>query len=244
MGISLPRGVRVGACSLALSAFTVLLVSACNEGGGTRAMASGESTSRIPNPNRAGHLSHTARATEEKPVLLEIFAPGEGDRAGVEGVGWFVDLDLEFPGNLRSTGFVANQLTGPGVHNNAPPFAGVFAPGKDDRFGGLVVTFSTTAVGAKSCQNTANLFNITGPTNIAEDGTEIWDTWIITAANFGRRTNSTLYAAEISDLNHDGVYNDAPDVIPDSNGDGICDDTDIEALGTASEIEVIPFYIR
>jgi hypothetical protein len=243
MSITLPRSAPLGAFCLALSASAVLLVSACNDSG-ARPMAASESTTRAPNASRVGHLSHAAHASEEKPVLLEIFAPGEGDRAGVDGVGWFVDLDLEFPGNLRSTGFIANQLTGPGVHNNAPPFAGVFAPGKDDRFGGLVVTFSTAAVGAKSCQNTANLFNITGPTNIAEDGTEIWDTWIITAANFGRRTNSTLYAAEISDRNHDGVYNDAPDVVPDSNGDGVCDDKDLAALGTASDILVIPFYIR
>lgn len=211
----------------------VILASACSEGG-TRPIAANDPQS----------VRGPVRTASDKPVSLEIFAPGEGDHAGVNGVSWFIDLDLEFPGNIRSTGFTGPQLTGPGVFNNAEPFPGVFAPGKDDRFGGLVVTFSTTTIGALSCQNTANLFNLTGVTNVADDGTEIWDTWIITSPSFGRHTPSILYAAEISDLDHDGVYNDAPDVVPDANGDGICDQRDLAAFGTDSEIKVIPFFIR
>lgn len=211
----------------------VLLLSAACSGGGTP-------TSQT----LTGATDRAAAEPSTKPVVIDVFAPGEGDHAGVDGVSWFVDLDLEFPGDVRSTGFTGNQLTGPGAHNSVAPFPGVFAPGKDDRFGGLVVLFSTTTIGARSCQNTANLFNLTGVTNVAEDGTEIWDTWIITAASFGRRTPSTLYATEVSDRNHDGVYNDAPDIVPDANGDGRCDETDLRALGTASDIKVVHFFIR
>jgi hypothetical protein len=183
-------------------------------------------------------------ADPTKPVHIDVFAPGNGDHAGVDGVSWFVDIDLEFPGDIRSTGFTGPQLTGPGVHNNVPPFPGVAGLGKDDRFGGLVTLISTTVGGAKSCQNVSNLYNITGVTNVKSPGTEIWDTWIIAAAGFGRHTASTLVVAEIADLNHDGIYNDAPDVVPDANHDGHCDAGDVEALGTASNLEQVDFFIR
>ena len=138
----------------------------------------------------------------------------------MDGVGWFVDLAIEFEGDLTSTGFTGNQLTGPGIHDNAPPFPGVFAPGKDDRFQGLISLITTTTIGAGSCQNLANLFNLTGPTNVMEDETEIWDTWIITTAAFGTHTASTMCTAVAADLDHDGIHNDAPDVVPDANGAG------------------------
>ena len=234
-----PGPARRLALALAVPALAVCFAAACNDGGARATAANGGAE-----PARGRHGSHRAAATTDKPILLEVFAPGDGDQAGIGGVSWFVDLDLEFPGNVHSTGITGPQLTGPGIFSNAPPFPGVFAPGKDDRFGGLVVLFSTTSIGAGSCQNTANLFNITGVTNVTETGTEIWDTWIITAANFGRNTNSTLNVAEVSDLNHDGVYNDAPDVVPDANHDGKCDASDVDALGTDSDIATINFFIR
>ena len=123
----------------------------------------------------------SVRTSEELPVVIEVFAPESDHFAGINGVGWFVDLALEFEGNITSIGFTGNQLTGPGVHNNVAPMPGTFTPGKDDRFGGLVVLFTTTTLGAKSCQNLANLFNLTGPTNVEDDETEIWDTWILPA---------------------------------------------------------------
>ena len=106
-----------------------------------------------------------------------------------------------------------------------------------------MVLFNTTTIGAKSCQNLANLFNITGPTNHTAEGTEIWDTWIITAPNFGQNTASTMTIAEIKDINLDGIYNDAPDIVPDFVHNGICDHRDLKALGTASNTEVVNFNI-
>ena len=215
-----------------------LLVGACREG--TSPVAG------TPADTRAMHsVRHVGgvRASDEA-AGIEVFAPAEGDRVGVDGIGWFVDLAVDFSGNLRSTGFTGNQLTGGGVHNNVPPFPGTFSPGKDDRFGGLVVLISTTSFGAKSCQNLANLFSLTGPTNFTEDETEIWDTWIIGTAGFGRQTQSTLYVAEAADLNGDGIHNDAPATVSDSNHDGECDEVDLEAFGLDSGVTEVGFFIR
>jgi hypothetical protein len=218
-----------------LAAVAALITVACSGGGSAPTAESAQV---------AGAERANVNPQQTEPVECEVFAPGDGDQAGVNGIGWFVDLDCEFPGFLRTTGFTGNQLTGPGVHNNAPPFPGNFAPGKDERFAGLITLISTTTIGAKSCQNLSNLFNITGPTNVADDGTEIWDTWIISAPNFGRNVRSILWVAEAADLNHDGVYNDAPDVVPDANHDGRCDATDLAAFGLASEVTTVHFFIR
>jgi len=195
--------------------------------------------------SRLGHRSTIADSGATEPAEIELFAPDDGDRAGTDGVGWFVDIAVEFDGNLKSTGFKGNQLTGGGVHNNAPPFPGNFGVGADDKFPGLVVLISTTspAIGG-SCQNLADAFNLTGVTNRVEGGTEIWDTWIIGAPLFGRNTPSTIWVAEVADLNQNGIHDDAPDVVPDVNHDGICDATDIDALGLDSEIAVRHFFIR
>jgi hypothetical protein len=181
---------------------------------------------------------------EASPIEIEVFAPEEGHLAGVNGVGWFVDLAIEFEGDLVSSGFTGNQLTGPGVHDNTAPFPGVFAPGKDDRFGGLISLITTTTLGAGACQNLANLFNLTGPTNVQQDETEIWDTWIITTAAFGTHTRSTMYTAIAADHNHDGIFNDAPDVVPDVNNDGVCNEFDIKAFGSASKVAETHFAIN
>ena len=224
--------------SFVVVAAAVSLTLGCSGGGGGTALT---------NATTETAKDRKAQQTQSAfPVSIDVFAPGEGDRAGdSNGLGWFVDIDLEFPAkNVAVTGFTGNQLTGPGVHNNVAPFPGVFAPGKDDRFGGLVTLFSTTSIGAGSCQNVANLFNLTGVTNVSEDEVEIWDTWIISGTAFGRRTNTTLYVAEVKDLNHDGIWNDAPDVVPDANHDGKCDESDLTALGVDSEIKIVHFFIR
>jgi len=192
-------------------------------------------------------LSALAVAAEDqakKPVMVEIFAPANGDHAGVGGRGWFVDLAVEFPGQLANSGFSDFQLTGPGAHNNIAPFAGTFSPGADDRLPGLIVLLSGTTIGAQSCQNVANLFNITGVTNVRENSVELWDSWIVGAPLFGTASESTLYVAVAADANGDNVYNDAPGVVPDSNGDGVCDKEDLEALGLASKVAKVEFYIN
>jgi hypothetical protein len=181
---------------------------------------------------------------DSRPVEIKMFAPENGHRVGIGGRGWFVDLELEFDTPLANTGFSDFQLTGPAGHNNIPPFPGTFSVGADDRLPGLIVLVSTTTVGAMSCQNVANLFNLTGVTDLAPTSTEIWDTWIIGAPNFGVNTESEVLVAVAKDHNGDGVFNDAPNVLPDADGNGVCDKNDLKAFGLASNIEKARFFIN
>ena len=181
---------------------------------------------------------------EEKSVKIEMFAPAKGDHVGIGGKGWFVDLAIGYEAPLAATGFTGFQLTGPAAHNNVAPFPGTFSAGKDDRLPNLVVLLSTTTVGAGAGQNLANLFNLTGVTDISEDGTELWDTWIVGAPNFGVNTESTIYVAVVDDLNGNGVFDDAPSVVLDSDMDGDVDEKDLKALGLASKVEKATFFIN
>jgi hypothetical protein len=187
---------------------------------------------------------HGAKDDDEKPVQVEMFAPAKGDHVGIGGRGWFVDLALQYNTMLDVTGFSGFQLTGPAGHNNVAPFPGTFSAGADDRLPGLIVLVSTTTVGAGSCQNIANLFNLTGVTNVNDDGVELWDTWLVGAPNFGVDTASKIFVAVADDLNGDGIYNDAPNAVADVNGDGMCNAKDLKALGVASNIATTRFYIN
>lgn len=184
-------------------------------------------------------------------VNVEVFAPRPHSTVGVGGKGWFVDLAVTFGAPLAATGLTFTpegepmfQLTGPGPHNNVAPMPGTFSGGADDRFPGLVVLLSTTTVGAGPCMNLANLFNMTGVSHVDEHETEIWDTWIIGAPNFGVDTRSVLYVAVADDLNGDGIFNDAPGVVADADGNGRCDAGDLRAMGVASNITRTRFYIN
>jgi len=187
------------------------------------AAAGGKSASKKPDP----------------AVQVEVFSPQKGDVAGRQSKGFFVDLALRYP-SLAASG-ADFQLTGPTTHQNQAPFPGTFAPGVDEKVPGLIVLLSTTTVGAKNAQNLANLFNLTGFTN--QKTNEIWDTWIVGAPSFGKNVRSVLRVAVAADKNGDGIYNDAPAVVPDSNHDGHINATDLEAYGVASNIAVVPFDI-
>lgn len=176
----------------------------------------------------------------KSPVQVEVFAPRAGDVAGKQSKGFFVDLALRYP-TLEASG-ADFQLTGPGAHQNQPPFPGAFGPGADDKVPGLIVLLSTTTIGARNAQNLANLFNLTGFTN--QRTHEIWDSWVVGAPSFGQNVHSVLRVAVAADKNKDGIYNDAPAVVPDSNGDGRITAVDLAAFGVASNIAVVPFEIR
>jgi len=174
------------------------------------------------------------------PVQLEVFSPRDGDVAGKQSKGFLVDLAVRYP-SLAASG-ADFQLTGPTTHQNQGPFPGAFAPGVDEKVPGLIVLLSTTTVGARNAQNLANLFNLTGFTN--QRTHEIWDTWIVGAPSFGKNVRSVLRVAVAADKNKDGIYNDAPAVVPDSNHDGRINAVDLEAYGVASNIAVVRFEIR
>ena len=173
------------------------------------------------------------------PVNLQVFAPHPGDTAGKASKGFFVDLAVRYP-SLASSG-ADFQLTGPTVHQNQAPFPGAAAPGVDEKLPGLIVLLSTSTVGAKNAQNLANLFNLTGFTN--QKTNEIWDTWIVGAPLFGKNVPSVLRVAVAADRNEDGIYNDAPAVVPDANHDGRINAADLKAYGVASNIVAVPFRI-
>jgi hypothetical protein len=182
-----------------------------------------------------------ARAAD---VRVDLLSPRNGDRVGRGGFGWVVDLAIRFDAPLERTGFAGLQLTGPAGHNAIPPMPGTFSLGADDRFQGLVVLVSTTAPGARSCQNLANLFNLTGIADATERTTQIWDTWIVGAPNFGRDTHATAWAAVVADRDGDGVHDDAPDVVPDADGNGTCDERDLRAFGVASNVARAEFFVN
>ena len=176
-----------------------------------------------------------------QPVDIEVFAPEQGANAGLAGTGWFVDMEVDFPaGSLGATGFNGLQLTGPAGHNNIPPAPGAFGTGRDDKMPGLVVLTSTTSSTLPGFSgpgtNLAGLFNLTGVTNRDAQETELWDTWLVGAPVAGSNVDTVLTVAVVDDLNHDGIYNDAPNVVTDANGDGRIDRRDLEALGVASNI--------
>jgi hypothetical protein len=205
------------------------------------------------NASPSSSATSAGKSQRAKPVRIEVFAPERGANAGANGFGWFVDMEVDFLGkNLHQAGFSGLQLTGPMGHNNIPPFPGVFSTGQDDRMPGLVVLTSTTINNGQATPpgfsgpgtNLANLFNLTGITNRDNKETELWDTWIVGAAIAGQNVNTTLTVAEIDDLNHDGIFNDAPNVVPDLNHDGRIDADDLKLLGVASNIVTVPFRIN
>jgi hypothetical protein len=219
-------------------------------GATTVAVVMGTSVAVTPAVNASTSPASSPGASHRaKPVRIEVFAPERGANAGASGFGWFVDMEVDFLGkNLQQAGFSGLQLTGPGVHNNAAPFPGAFSTGQDDRMPGLVVLTSTTNNTLPGFSgpgtNLANLFNLTGITNRDSKETELWDTWIVGAAIAGQNVNTTLTVAVIDDLNHDGIYNDAPNVVRDLNNDGRIDAADLKLLGVASNIVTVPFRIN
>ncbi|MFF3953667.1 hypothetical protein ACFYY1_10695 [Streptomyces sp. NPDC001890] len=187
-------------------------------------------------------------ATAKHPVKVKVVAPRRGDNAGVEGKGWIVDLKLSFQGKtLAQTGYNGLQLTGPAAHNNTAPFPGTFSTGRDEKLPGLVVLDSTTNSTLPGFSgpgtNLANLFNLSGVTDRTPHSTELWDTWIVGAPIVGQNVDTTLTVAVVDDLDHDGVYNDAPAVVKDLDGDGKIGAEDLDRMGVASNIVTVPFHI-
>jgi hypothetical protein len=181
-----------------------------------------------------------AAANAGPPVKVQVFAPRPGDAVGKQSKGFLVDLAIQYP-SLAASG-ADFQLTGPGTHQNQAPFPAAFAAGVDEKLPGLIVLLSTSTVGARNAQNLANLFNLTGFTN--QKTNEIWDTWLVGAPVFGKNVRSVLRVAVAADKNHDGIYNDAPATVPDSNRDGRINATDLKAYGVASDIVAVPFQIN
>ncbi|HEX2988656.1 MAG TPA: hypothetical protein VHS06_10870 [Chloroflexota bacterium] len=193
-----------------------------------------------------GVSAQTSTPGDETQVKVTISGPENGDSAGLSGTGWLVDLRLDFNATLDQTGFNGFALTGPGGHTDIAPFAAGFAPGKAGKMPGLVVLISTSSVGAGQGQNLAGLFNLTGVTDLDSSvpTSQLRDTWIITQPAFGVDTPSTVLAAVVADLDGNGMFDDAPNVVVDANGDGVIDEADLTAIGLASNIAKADFFIN
>lgn len=205
----------------------------------------GVSLAAADDGSRSGPGSGPGGRADDR-VTVRVLAPRPGDRAGIAGRGWIVDLRLRYPGGadgLARAGFTGFQLTGPAGHNNVPPFPGTFAPGRDDRLPGLVVLASTTRAFSGPGTNLANLFNLTGVTDRTAQRAEIWDTWMVGAPIAGTGVDTVLTAAVVADRNGNGVFDDAPDVVPDLTGDGVVDRRDLVALGVASNVVTVRFHL-
>lgn len=192
----------------------------------------------------SGANSIAGAIRSDREAEITVWVPRSGDVAGVGNKAFFIDMSVRYKhSDLLGAGFTSPQLTGPGAHQNLPPFPKPGTIGHDESIPNLVVLLNGTTVGAKQGQNLAGLFNLTGVTNREDDEVELWDTWIVGAPAFGSG-RSTLRVAVVDDLNHNGILDDAPDTVPDSDGDGDVDSKDLEALGLASGVREVSFTIN
>jgi hypothetical protein len=180
------------------------------------------------------------RARPTPPVRIVVHAPAPAENVGISGSGFVVDLRLRYP-SLERAGFNGLQLTGPAGHNNIAPFPGLFGAGADEKVPGLVVLLSTANAGQG--QNFAGVFNQTMVGDRKPGRAVIHDQWLVGAAAFGTG-DSRLTVAVVDDLDGNGVYDDAPDVVPDADGDGDVDKFDLAELGVASNVVSVPFSIN
>lgn len=182
-----------------------------------------------------------------RAARVEVLTPRPGTSTGIEGKAWMLDLNVRYRDGLKAAGWTGPQLTGPEKHNNVPPAAGTFSPGKDDKLPGVVVLLSTTAADKPGFSgpgtNLANLFNVTAIAEQGRRGSTIADSWLVGGAFFGMNTDTVLTVAVVDDLDHNGVLDDAPATVPDADGNGIVDARDLKALGVASNIETVRFRI-
>lgn len=178
--------------------------------------------------------------TPTPPVRIVVHAPAPAENVGISGSGFAVDLRLRYP-SLEKAGFTGLQLTGPAGHNNIAPFPGLFGAGKDEKVPGLVVLLSTANAGQG--QNFAGVFNLTMVGDRKPGRAVIHDQWLVGAAAFGTG-NTRLTVAVVDDLDGNGVFDDAPNVVPDADGDGDVDKFDLADLGVASNVVSVPFSIN
>jgi hypothetical protein len=232
-----PRTISL-AVATAVAATSLAGVAGAQSGYGDSTSAAAAAPAPAPAPSSA-RSKRKGKKAAKPPVTVSLFSPASGDR--VNPTGWFVDLAADYNTGLARTGFTTPQLTGPAGHNNIAPAPGAFGPGHDDKYPGLIVLLSTAKAGRG--QNLANLFNLTGVTNTTPSKTQLWSTWLVGAPAFGANVTSVVYVAIAADKNRDGIYNDAPDVVPDSDGDGLIGVRDLKAFGVASNVERHKFSI-
>src|SRR5262245_11461990 len=117
-----PRGARV------LCVIFACLLSSCI----------GQSDS-APTHNALGSSSPLAARVADETTAgggganLHVFAPKNGDRAGVGSRAFLVDLVARMDGDLAATG-ATPELSGPGAHANTAPLPGSTGAGHNPEF--------------------------------------------------------------------------------------------------------------
>ncbi len=146
---------------------------------------------------------------------------------------------VAFTANYTARGPVDGVSIGAG-----PP---VFGLGKNEALPGLVIIFNNTptALGGPG-RNLANLFQFTGFQDRLDLGGGVsyrfmQTVWIVGAPLWCGWTKAL--AAIVSDRDGNRLLDDAPDTVPDANGDGVIDERDLAALGFASNIASVIFYV-
>ncbi|GAC1394462.1 MAG: hypothetical protein NVS4B11_29570 [Ktedonobacteraceae bacterium] len=152
-----------------------------------------------------GTLNAQARLTssntsmkKHQPVVVTVFSPGKGDKAGIAGAGNVIDLALDAATPADNT--FLSAANGYKPFFNVPGSA-TFHPGFDPGAPGLVVLLSTTkTIPGTPFQgpgtNLAGLFQINGVASVNAGTTaEVWSTWQIgkPIAGVGVHTMLTVF---------------------------------------------------
>ena len=150
-------------------------------------------------------LAHTTKAQTSThpntPIVVTVFSPGKGDRAGQAGAGYVIDLSLDAAHPADNAYLSAANGYKPFFNN---PMSKTFHPGFDPGAPGLVVLLSTTKtipgtpfVGPGT--NLAGLFQINGVAMV-NHGTlaETWNTWQVgkPIAGSGIKTTLTVFVVK------------------------------------------------
>lgn len=193
---------------------------------------------------------------DNKPVKLKVFRPNNGDVGGYDARGFITSAEVTFPGPLSTTGLgqginpvtglpqSVNELTGPGAHQQLPPYHGTFSVDVNEHFPGFVMLQDTARFNARSTpatpgvsqyttndlvdmKNIANLFEITAPVNQTTRGTTVWTDWLQGGSgNFGP-VDQVIRTKILVTI----VEGTAPQAVTDANGDGEIDEKDLTAMG-------------
>jgi hypothetical protein len=168
----LRRWIAVGSLMVAL-----LNLAAC---GGTSTVASTTSS------------SHTAA---QLPIRVTVFSPGSGDKVGVAGAGYVIDLSLDATSSSANADLSAAKGYKPFFNN---PTSSTFHPGPDQGVPGLVALLSTAkTISGTAFQgpetNLAGLFQINGVASVHNGSlAETWNTWLVGKPIAGSGVQTTL----------------------------------------------------
>lgn len=129
------------------------------------------------------------------PVVVTVFSPGQGDKSGIAGANYVIDLSLDAASPADNWYLSAANGYKPFFNNPTSP---TFHPGPDQGAPGLVVLLSTTKTIAGTPfkgprTNLAGLFQINGVAQVNGGTTaETWNTWQVGKPIAGAGVEATL----------------------------------------------------